>query len=316
MDTNRCATLLLDAGADPKVRSEGAVSSEDPDHFSPLNLALDDCTYNLLPGEDTEYVLNRMIRSSHVALMGSTIDGVEQSVLLFALGRLSQPPLRIVKELLDMGCDVNETAVNIPTIPNGWSCLFLQVLRARHPGNSLEVEMTRFLIRQRANIFAKDGSGLTIFDHLNAFPTNGYRQDLWYCALQREGIDTGQAIEKYSRVAEYDLYYTPEHFRALCYLDSWTDDNLSRQVHDTLEACPWTEEEISAFSRVHDEDLEAEMRRWRERRRRRSLGRETRRMDEMVEEDRCTVMTALAQIEYLSTRDIQDIFLTAHAERL
>ena len=44
MNTNRCARLLLDAGADPNVRSEGAVSFEDPDHFSPLNLALDDCT--------------------------------------------------------------------------------------------------------------------------------------------------------------------------------------------------------------------------------------------------------------------------------
>jgi hypothetical protein len=123
------------------------------------------------------------------------------------------------------------------------------------PGGSGDFEITRFLIKQRANLFARDASGLTIFDHLNAAleknPTS-YQRDLWYCALQREGIDIGETIQAHPRVARYDKSYTPEHYRALCYLDRWTKEKLSEQTHDSLEACPWSEEEISELCRIHD----------------------------------------------------------------
>lgn len=144
----------------------------------------------------------------------------------------------------------------------------MQVLCARYPENSSEFEVTRFLIKQRANLFLKDSSGLTIFDHANAILTRestSYRRDLWYCALQREGMDTNTSVEVPPRIAKYNKYYTPEHYRALCHLDHWTEKDLSRQLRDILEAYPWSEEKISEFSRICDE-LEADPGRIKERR--------------------------------------------------
>ena len=280
-ESARCAALLLDAGADPNFHNNEDLTLMDCDHSSPLSLALKTCMYNPSSDGSTEHLLERMIRESHVALTGFTIRGVEQSILLYAfifLYASRQPvtlPVRIVKELLDMGCDINETAMNDPDIPDGWTCLFLQILRASRPWKSCEFEVTRFLIRQRANIFAKDGSGLTIFDHVDAkltWTSSSYQRDLWYCALQREGVDIGAMIEEHPRIAKYDAYYTPEHFRALCHLDHWTKKNLSQQLHDSLEACPWSEEEISELSRIHDEK-EAQVRGMEERLRRRRRAR-------------------------------------------
>lgn len=264
----RCAVLLLDAGADPNFHSE-ETTFDDRNHYSPLYIALDKSIKYPYPDEETDYILERMIRGSHVALTASTTDGAEQSILLYAFSHSILPPLWVVKELLEMGCDINETAGNVPNIPDGWSCLFLQVLRARHPENSSEIEVTRFLIKQRANLFVKDGSGLTIFDHANAILSGGsssYRRDLWYCALQREGINNGATFEVHPRIAKYNRYYTPEHYRALCYLDHWTEEDLSGQLHESLEACPWSEEEISELSRINHEKEAAVARSLEERR--------------------------------------------------
>jgi hypothetical protein len=97
---------------------------------------------------------------------------------------------------------------------------------------------------------------LTKFGHAEAEPTrkySSYRRDLWYCALQREGLDVGGTIELHARIVRYNERYTLEHYRALCYLDHWTKEDLSRPLQDLLEACPWSQEEISDFSRIHDE---------------------------------------------------------------
>lgn len=69
--------------------------------------------------------------------------------------------------------------------------------------------------------------------------------------MRREGIDIGAPIEVNPRIAKYNSKYTPERYRALCYLDRWTEENLSRQVHDILTACPWSEEEISELNCIH-----------------------------------------------------------------
>jgi len=204
----------------------------------------------------SEHLCERIIRASHVAFTGSTISGAEQSILLYAF-RLPRPlTLRIVKELLDMGCDINQAAMNLPDVPDGWSCLFLQVLRAEHPRFSSEFEIVRLLIKQRANWFAKDACGLTIFDHVNAAlekSSMSYQRDLWYCALQREGIAIDATIETHPRIAKYNKYYTLGHYLALRYFDHWTGENLSRQLQGLLEACLWSDEEISEVSRIREE---------------------------------------------------------------
>lgn len=266
----RCLTLLLDAGADPDFHYNEGSTFYDSGHFSPLHHALKSSMHYHSSNGTFEHLFERMIRGSHVALMCSTIRGVEKSIWMFGFSQPGTLPLRIVKRLLDMGCDINETAASLPDIPDGWTCLFLQVLRAFYPQDSREFEVTRFLIRQHANIFAKDGSGLTIFDHVNAeltWTSKSYQWDLWYCALRREGIDIGAMIEEHPRIAKYNERYTPEHYRALCCLDHWTEENLSQQVHDLLEAYPWSEEEISELSRIHNEK-EAKARRDEEERRR------------------------------------------------
>lgn len=158
----RCGALLLDAGADPNVHGNGDSTVEDCDHSSPLYFALQRSIYIARSGDIIKHLLERMIRAPHVALTYSTINGVEQSILQFAFRQTGTLPLRIVKELLDVGCDTNETSVHLPDIPDGWSCLFLQKRRAFHPETSHELEVTRFLVKQRVNVFAKDGLDLTI----------------------------------------------------------------------------------------------------------------------------------------------------------
>lgn len=180
---------------------------------------------------------------------------------LSAFPRNYPPSASILKCLLDAGCDINETTVNHPDVPDGWNCLFLLVLRAEFPDSSEEFETLRYTIKQRVNIFAKDASGLTVFDHVNAPPNDiysGYRRDLWYCALWREGIDTRSLPEKHPHVAEYSIFYRLEDFRALCYLDTWTRADVAHQVHEALTA--WdaayldTEEATLRLSLIREEE--------------------------------------------------------------
>lgn len=104
-------------------------------------------------------------------------------------------------------------------------------------------------------------SGSTIFDWVNRpYSTESYspfrrhQRDLWYCALRCEGIDTGQATEMYSKVARWEPNcYTPEHYRALTYLDIWDCDNFSQQVQESLKVHPWTEVDISESAHMRDE---------------------------------------------------------------
>jgi hypothetical protein len=118
------------------------------------------------------------------------------------------------------------------------------------------LETLRFLLRKNANALNSDASGSTISDLVDSdfnWPTSTYKRDLWYCALRREGIDTGSTIEAHPRITKYNTLYTPEHYRALCYLDTWTEEDLSQQVQETLEAYPWTREELSELYRIRDE---------------------------------------------------------------
>jgi hypothetical protein len=210
-----------------------------------------------------------MTLGSNVDVTVSASKEVGPTLWLYAFLQNLLPSPKVVQLLLDAGCDINETVMNHPDIPNGWNCLFLQSLQAWHPEFSHEFQTLRLLLRQGISIFARDTSGKTIFDHVNAPATSTskfsrYSRDLWYCALRREGVDLGQGIEVPSGVTGYGRSYTPEHYRALCYLDTWSEKTLSRQLYDTLKTYPWTEEETLELFRVckekEREEREAEIR--------------------------------------------------------
>lgn len=99
--------------------------------------------------------------------------------------------------------------------------------------------------------------------------SNSYQRDLLYCALQREGVDIGLDKGIQNRTPIYDRWYTPEHYRALCFLNEWWgDDDLEEQVQKLLPQHPWTEEERLAMQPIYQE-REAWREAWREARRRR-----------------------------------------------
>jgi hypothetical protein len=252
----RCVELLLEAGADPTIPNSGTRLKHD---YSPLH-----STITMVPlGErygyhqNTSPVLERMIRGSFIAFVEPTSNAMGPSIWLSAFLWCS-PPRMLVEHPLDAGCDVNETTANFLDFPDGLNCLFLLVNYDNEPGSSRGLETLRFLFSRHANVLATNASGLTIFDLVdpcrNTF--SSYKRDLWYCALRREGIDAGPIMEVHPRITKYDMDYTPEHYRALCYLDNWTKEDLSQQVQDTLEACSWTKEELSELSRIRAEKEE------------------------------------------------------------
>lgn len=256
----QCTALLLDAGADPSIPNRGK-SSLYP--HSPLSIALENAIQQFgspLPTvkERSEHILKRMISSSLLDLTTPAASGRSESIWLSAFLEKHPPSSGLVERLLEAGCDINETAVS-PKVSDGRNCLFLLVLDAWMPGSSREFETLRLLLRRRANVFARDASGLTVFDRVNASssPLNeeywDYRRDLWFCALRREGIDTGQAVMMHPGTFAYNDSYALEHYRALCYLDTWTEEDLSQKIRKTLEAFPSTEEEKDQLTRIRVE---------------------------------------------------------------
>ena len=58
------------------------------------------------------------------------------------------------------------------------------------------------------DIHARDAEGLTIFDHIDYLPDclyGGYRRDLWYCALERAGIDVSFHLVENPSVPSYKI---------------------------------------------------------------------------------------------------------------
>lgn len=228
----QCTQLLLDAGGDITIPQR---SHDSRGCFSALESLLND-DMNLFKytemrfvdvGAPTSIGLNIWLYAFH---RGSEKDSVHPGN---------------IPGLLKSVCDINETTKNCPGFPDGWNCVFFLVLDAEVKYNSGDFESLRLLLRHSVNIHAKDASGLTIFDHVNALPSksNSYQRDLWYCAIQREGVDVGDEQRMQNGTPLYDEYYTPEDYRALCFLEHWNSFNLEEQVYDLLEQHPWTEEE-------------------------------------------------------------------------
>jgi len=253
----RCTEILLNAGADPSIPNSGLFTQ------SPLHDALADAikfrdlSYNTTPAqsEDYDYMFKRILRASLVDLASGMSVTVGPSIWLSAFAEHT-PYCALVEYLMNAGCDINEVTKSFPDQLDGWNCLYLLVQNAIEPESSRAFETLRFLLRRGINALAKDASGMAVFDYINATQPSGrsdYSRDLWHCALQREGIDTGQAVERCPRVVKYGEFYTSEHYYAMCCLDTWTVENLSQQVQDTLTAHPWTgEEALALFHRFEE----------------------------------------------------------------
>ncbi|KAM0722308.1 hypothetical protein Q7P37_001749 [Cladosporium fusiforme] len=269
----QCFTLLLDAGADYTIPGGGNDGTFLP---SPLEMLLDNWWEPY--SREASNLLSRML-SEDMAFEVPTPDGLSiwlNACRAHAYGSMPES----LQMPLDAGCDVHETTKNYSEYPDGWNCLFLFTLHAYDPHDAEELGALQLLLRSSANVFAKDASELTVFDHVNALPMDqygSYRRDLWYCALQRESIDIGEYLEMYPRVPVYSAIYTPEHYRALCFLEDWIDDeddgddevygyNMEQQVSEILNVHPWTEEESSAMEPIYRLRRERE-RRWDERQR-------------------------------------------------
>lgn len=250
MNTNECRQLLLGAGGDLTIPKR---SDHPRSRLSPLEIMF---ASRLVPEE-----LFKNLETVFVGFGAPTSMGLSFWLYVFIQGEteIDVHP-RHVESLLKAGCKINETTKKCPGFPDGWNCLFFLVLTARDQHYSWEFQSLRRVLMHSAghavNIYAKDASGLTIFDHVNALPpkSNSYQRDLWYCALQREGVDVRDDQRMQNRIPLYDKYYTPEHYRALCFLEQWSKGgNLEKKVHDLLEQHPWTEEEWLVMQPIYQE---------------------------------------------------------------
>jgi hypothetical protein len=129
----RCLDLLLDAGADPTTPFSGTNPEDD---YSPLHGALAVAVLNAPISYDkrVKFMFERIIHGSFMALDTATSG---PSIWLTAFQWCSPSP-ELVQSLLDAGCDINETTIDFRNAPDGRNCLFLQVLRAKETGTSLE----------------------------------------------------------------------------------------------------------------------------------------------------------------------------------
>jgi len=174
--------------------------------------------------------------------------------------------------LIDTGADIAEVD------DFGWNCLFQCVAFACFPGSAKEFKALRSLLAVFDDIRATDLLGIDIFSYVNEQeewpnhmrPDHGsYRQDLWYCALKRSGLDARYDIAPCARIARYTLTYTPKHYRVLCHLDFWNiegfDSRVSchldfwniedfdSRVNQLLLQYPMTEEEMEATKQLEED---------------------------------------------------------------
>lgn len=165
-------------------------------------------------------------------------------------------------KLVNAGCDIAEKD------DDGWNCLFHSVLSSDQPDASYEFERLQYLLSIFDDIYARDASGGTIFDHLGNYQQyklyGTYRRDLWYCALERAGIDVSSHLAQQPRVPSYRIErtpiysyrYTPEHYYALKHLRSWDEDNFRSQMDRLLQEVPLDEDEALAMEQLRRERVE------------------------------------------------------------
>jgi len=168
--------------------------------------------------------------------------------------------LWILQTLKDAGCNIAEKD------HQGWNCLFHCVLVSMNlPKVSYGFEALQYLLSIFNDIHARDTEGRTIFDHVHEPPNNyhgSYQRDLWYCSLERAGVDISSHPVQHPRVPSYRIEkyfeYTPEHYHALKHLQSWDEDNFRSQMDRLLQEIPLDEDEALAMERLRPEKAEVE----------------------------------------------------------
>lgn len=163
----------------------------------------------------------------------------------------------ILQRLKDAGCNIAEKD------DYGWNCLFYCVLMSDRSKVSYQFEALQYLLSIFNDIHARDIGGRTIFDLVHEFPNShsgSYRRDLWYCSLERAGVDINSHLVQHPRVPSYRLEeyfeYTPEHYHALKHLESWDETNFRSQMDRLLQEIPLDEDEALEMERLQRTRLE------------------------------------------------------------
>lgn len=177
------------------------------------------------------------------------------SLWLDACKNASESFRSILQRLVDVGCNVAEKDDK-----HGRNCLFHAVFGSFRPKNSDEFEKLQYLLGVFDDIYATDAWGRTVFDHVGTAELEymgSYHRDLWYCALDRAGIDVSDHLAKHPRVPLYRTNqfreYTPEHYHALKHLQSWDEDNFRSQMDLLLQEIPLEEDEALEMERLRKE---------------------------------------------------------------
>jgi hypothetical protein len=155
----------------------------------------------------------------------------------------------------------------------GWNSLPHLVLRAESPDSGEELKMVRILLPVVGDVLAKDCDGLTVFDRVKRkrpalplpwredimgipYPYGSYQQDLLYCALLRSGLYTLHDLPSLKARPRFTRLYTPQHYRALLYLQTW-DEEADPMVltHPLLNEDPLLDEERERAPAFHEWNL-------------------------------------------------------------
>jgi hypothetical protein len=185
------------------------------------------------------------------------------SLWLGASAYAKQSAPSILRRLQMEGCSITERD------SRGFNCLFMSVLYSRTPYASHDLERLEYLLGVFGDICARDAKGRTLFDFVDSFQEDGsYMYDLWYCALQRVGIDVSSHIAQHPRIPRYghiannhddsyrdDYIYTPEHYHALKHLQSWDVSNFRSQMDRLLQEIPLNEEEAREMERLPEMEI-------------------------------------------------------------
>jgi len=193
-----------------------------------------------------------------------------KSVWLWACG--VNAPLESLRFLLEAGCNPFE----VDSL--GRNGLYILFTAATYfgPNTSYTLQALRLLLDAGIDPHAQDNNGETVYDRINArdasrraqgeaWPDRGsYHQDVWRSAIQRQGIDAQEDDATHWR---FTRDYTPEHLRALQFLDSWGEQSFRSQMDQVLQKHPLDDEETRfmrqlQFENIDEEDLSRDSEAW------------------------------------------------------